>query len=160
MEDQSNIRYGVLDTSCNSIYSVFDTLELAKRQMEIQAVEEYTERVESLEDLVRDHEKTMMLRTQHTKKKQCKQAKKPAKKPIKKGKPKKDEEESDEESESESEVSEQSSEPDYTYPTEDIEAELKATKEELADRYQMLLNARNCYRLVELRILQQSVNYC
>lgn len=162
--ESENIKYGVLDTTCNSIYNVFDSLELAKRHLEVQAVEEYSERVDFLEELIRDHEKTLQLRAQHTKKIENKSTKKPVKKPVKKpakkGKPSK-ESDDDKESDSESESDEASiEEPDYIHPTEDLQTDLESAKAELEDRYTMLLKARDCYKLVELKILNQSVNYC
>ena len=64
-------------------YVRFTSVELAKRHWEVQAVEEYSDRVLHLEDLVRENEKMLQLRAQQTKRAENKAWKPQAvKKPV------------------------------------------------------------------------------
>lgn len=148
-------KYGVLDKLSNIINHIFDDVDKAKQHIELEAINDFTERVECLRSLSMDHEKTLSLRNERTKRAKKKVAKKPVQKSDKKSKKKsaKDEELEDENNEQADEYEEDTSEPDYAVPTEDVVAELESIRNELADRYEMLLACRKHYQLVEITLL-------
>jgi len=149
-------QYGVLNKTSNIICHIFDDTEKAKRYIELEAINDFTERVECLQNLLIDHERTLRLRDEHTKTAKKKLVKKPVQKPAKKSKKKstKEEESEDEKNEvSEYENEEDLSEPNYAIPTDDVRAELESIKNELSDRYEMLIECRKLYQLVQITLL-------
>jgi len=79
-------QYGVLNKTSNIICHIFDDTEKAKRYIELEAINDFTERVECLQNLLIDHERTLRLRDEHTKTAKKKLVKKPVQKPAKKSK--------------------------------------------------------------------------
>jgi hypothetical protein len=147
MSETEGLKYGVHDLNSDCFYRVFPTLELAKQFMEIDVIDEYMVRVEELEHTVNQAGSMLERASVYRKSKGLKPLKKPA---PKKGKKKV-------ESESESEESLDPSESDDSESEEENESgiirELEVAKAELSNKYELLQQTRNNFRLVEIRII-------